>query len=118
MREVTSLDQTSSAINGCECLFVEALVNILLGFRHRWFHQTGDLAQLDYRLDAFHVDLAARCKTESWAQAFIIHSFGSGFVGAIFGEEDSDNFFFVLRIRYPISGPNHGADETHEQVLI
>src|SRR5262245_49633420 len=97
-----SSDKNSSTIQSRQRLFVEALVNVFLGFRHRWFHQTGDLAQLDHGLNAFHVNLAAWRKTESWAQAFGIHSFGSGFVVAILGEKDSYNFFLILWIRYPI----------------
>src|SRR5215475_13769590 len=105
-------------VNTRQRLLVKTVINIFLGFRHRWFHQTGDLAQLDYRLDAFHVDLAACREAESKTEAFGIHSFGSGFVVAIFRKKDSDHFLLMLRIRYPIGGPNHGADETHEQALI
>src|SRR5262245_54752785 len=118
IRAGRSSDQSSSAINGRQRLLVKTVIDVFLGFRHRWFHQTGDLAQLDHGLNAFHVDLAAWRKAESRAQAFDIHSFGSGFVVAILGEKDSYNFLLILRIRYPIGGPNHRADETHEQLVI
>src|SRR5438132_4084771 len=83
-------------------LFIEAFVDILLGFRDRRLHQTGGLAHFNNRAHAFDVDPAAWGEAESGTDAVLATLLAPVPITLVVGQQTFDQLFSILSVLSPI----------------